>query len=85
MRRMACMVVFLLSLSSIVGADSLWSGTCVQRESHKEGHLMMTVEEAGISKAEISPDGKVLKIENDYADSNPTGLIGKQIQYWDRK
>ena len=41
--------------------------------------------EAGISKAEISPEGKVLKVENDYADSNPTGLEGKQIQYWDKK
>ena len=28
--------------------------------------------ETGISKAEISPDGKVLKIETDYATSNPT-------------
>ncbi len=71
MRRRAFIVVFLLSLSSIVGADSLWSGSCVQCESHKEGHLMMTVEEAGISKAEISPDGKVLKIENDYPVLRP--------------
>jgi len=38
--------------------------------------------ETGISKAEISPDGKVLKIETDYADWNP---IGKEIQYWDRQ
>lgn len=41
--------------------------------------------EMGISKGEISPDGKVLKVETDYADSNPTGQAGKQIQYWDRK
>jgi hypothetical protein len=41
--------------------------------------------EAGISKSEISPDGKVLKIENEYATSNPNGLVGKQIQYWDRE
>ena len=38
--------------------------------------------ETGISKAEISPDGKVLKIETDYAEWNP---IGKEIQYWDRQ
>ena len=41
--------------------------------------------ETGISKAEISPDGKVLKVENDYATSNPNGLVGKQIQYWDKQ
>lgn len=138
MRRMA-FVVCLLSLSSLAWADSLWSGTWVQREPQKEGHLMMTVEEVGtgwkitykmadqdapgsfvstvltqldgkdapqlidgkpsgqtmaikkidsrhtvavvkfqgkemgISKGEISPDGKVLKVKTDYADSNPTG------------
>ena len=41
--------------------------------------------ETGISKTEISPDGKVLKVENDYASSNPNGLVGKQIQYWDKQ
>jgi hypothetical protein len=38
--------------------------------------------ETGISKGELSPNGKVLKIETDYATSNP---IGKEIQYWDRQ
>ncbi len=38
--------------------------------------------ETGISKAEISPDGKVIKVEIDYAGSNP---IGNEIQYWDRQ
>jgi hypothetical protein len=41
--------------------------------------------QAGISKAELSPDGKVLKIENDYMDSNSGGPGGKQIQYWDKQ
>ena len=41
--------------------------------------------EEGISKAELSPDGKVLKVENEYTDPNPNGLVGKQIQYWDRQ
>ena len=132
-------VVCLLSLRSMVGADSLWSGTWVLREPPQGGHLTMTVEEVGsewkptykivgpdasgtiystvltqldgklsgqtmgikkidsrhtvtdmkfqgkwmaISKSELSPDRKVLKVKTDYADSNPTGLIGKQIQYW---
>jgi hypothetical protein len=38
--------------------------------------------ETGISKAELSPNGKVLKVETDYADSNP---IRNEIQYWDRQ
>lgn len=38
--------------------------------------------ETGVSKAEVSPDGKVLKVETDYVSSNP---IGKEIQYWDRQ
>ena len=144
-------VVCLLSLSFMVGADSLWSGTWVLREPPQGGHLTMTVEEVdpgwnltykvvgpdatgtiystvltqldgkevpvlvngkpsgqtmaikkidsrhtvtdvkfqgkemAISKSELSPDGKVLKVETHYADSNPTGLVGKQIQYWDRR
>ena len=145
-------VVCLFSLSSMVEADSQWSGTWVAREPPQGGHLTMTVEEVGtrwkltykvvspdapgsyvstvltpldgkdvpvlvngkpsgqtmgirkidsrhtvtvlksqgkktgISKAEISPDGKELKIESDhYAVSNTTGLVRKQIQYWDRQ
>ena len=46
MRRMA-FVVCLLSLSSMAGADSLWSGTWVLREPPQGGHLIMTVEEVG--------------------------------------
>lgn len=38
--------------------------------------------ETGVSKAEVSPDGKVLKVEIDYSASNP---IEKEIQYWDRQ
>ena len=141
-------VVCLLSLSSMVGAESLWSGTWVLREPPQGGRLTMTVEEVGsgwkltyklvgpdapgtivstvltpldgkdvpvlvdgqpsgqtmgirridsrhtvtvlrfqgketgISKAELSPNGKVLTVETDYATSNP---IGKEIQYWDRQ
>ena len=140
--------VCLLSLSSIVGAESLWSGTWILREPSQGSRLMMTVEEVGtgwkltynvvglaapgstvstvltplngndvpvlvngkpsgqtmgirridsrhtvtvlkfqgvetgISKAELSPKGKVLKIETDYADSNP---IRNEIQYWDKQ
>jgi len=141
-------VVCLLSLSSMVSADSLWGGAWVLREPPQGGRLIMTVEEVdtgwnltykvvgpdapastvstvqtplngkeapllvngkpsgqtmgikridthrtvtvlkfkgketGVSMAEVSPDGKVLKIETDYVSSNP---IGKEIQYWDRQ
>jgi len=40
-------VICLLSLSSLVGADSLWSGTWVLRGSTPESGLTMTVEEVG--------------------------------------
>lgn len=150
MKRMA-FVVCLLSLSSMVGAESLWSGTWVLRENKPGGRLTMTVEEVGtgwklthkvvgptaaastvstvltpldgkevpvlvngqpsgqtmrirkidsrhtvtvmmfqgeersVSKSEISPDGKVLTVETEYATSNPIRLAGKQIEHWNRQ
>jgi hypothetical protein len=144
-------VVCLLSLSSLVGAETLWSGTWVLRESPPGGHLTMTLEEVGtgwkltykvvgptaaastvstvltpldgkeapvlingepsgqtmaikridsrhtvtvvryqgkersVAKSEISPDGKVLTVETDYATSNPIKLAGKQIEHWNRQ
>jgi hypothetical protein len=41
--------------------------------------------EIGVSKSELSANGKVIKVEIDYPDSNPGAPAGKQIQYWDRK
>ena len=41
--------------------------------------------EIGVSKAELSTNGKVIKVETDYSDSNPGAPAGKQIQYWDRQ
>jgi hypothetical protein len=141
-------VICLLSLSSLVGAESLWSGTWILRGPPQRDRLIMTIEEAGagwklthqvvgpdasgstsstvltpldgmdvsvlvngkpsgqtmgirridsrhtvtvlklqgketgISKAELSSDGKVLTVVIDYAASNP---IGKEIQYWDKQ
>jgi len=49
---------------------------------HTVGVVKFQGKEMGISKSEISPDGKVLRVETDYAPSNP---IGKEIQYWDRQ
>jgi hypothetical protein len=150
MRRMV-LVVGLLSLSSMVEADSLWSGTWILREAEPGGQLTMKLEEVstgwkvtskvvgsgaagasatyimtpldgkdvpvlidgkpsgqtmgitkidshhtvnvikfkgkeiGVSKAELSTNGKVIKVETDYSDSNPGAPAGKQIQYWDRQ
>jgi hypothetical protein len=144
-------VVCLLSLSSMVGADSLWSGTWVLSENPPGGRLVMTVEEVGtgwkltyklvgptaaastvstvltpldgkevpvlvngepsgqtmeikkidsrhtvtvmmfqgkersVSKSEISPNGKVLTVETEYATTNPIGLAGKQVERWNRQ
>jgi hypothetical protein len=38
----------------------------------------------GISRAEISPDGKVMKVENEITDPIG-GPVGKRTDYWDRK
>jgi hypothetical protein len=144
-------VLCLLSQSSLVGADSLWSGTWVLSENPPGGRLVMTVEEVGtgwkltyelvgptaaastvstvltpldgkevpvlvngepsgqtmeirkidsrhtvtvmkfqgkersVSKSEISPNGKVLTVETEYATTNPIGLTGKQIERWNRQ
>lgn len=51
---------------------------------HMVAVLKFQGKEAGILKREISPDGKVLTVENEYAASNLSGLAGKQIQHWDR-
>jgi len=41
--------------------------------------------QTGISKSELSPDGKVIKTENEIAVSGPNGMAGKKIQYWDKQ
>jgi hypothetical protein len=145
-------VVCLLSLSSVVGADSLWNGTWILRGSTPGSSLTMKVEEVGtgwklthrvvgpdapaastvstvltpldgkevpvlvngkptgqtmgikkidsrhtvtvmkfqgkemsVSKTEISPNGKILTVETEYAAWNPIGPAAKQIEYWNRQ
>ena len=41
--------------------------------------------QVGVSKSEVSPDGKVIKTENDFAVSGPSGVAGKRTQYWDKQ
>jgi hypothetical protein len=49
---------------------------------HTVGVVKFQGKKMGISKGELSPNGKVLTVETDYADSNP---IRKEIQYWDKQ
>jgi hypothetical protein len=49
---------------------------------HAVGVVRFQGKEMGLSKSEISHNGKVLTVETDYADSNP---IRKEIQYRDRQ
>lgn len=41
--------------------------------------------QSGISKSELSPDGKVITAENDALASGPTGTAGKTVQHWDKQ
>jgi len=39
----------------------------------------------GVSKAELSPDGKLIRAETEYPDTNPGAPADRQVQFWDRK
>jgi hypothetical protein len=52
---------------------------------HAVGIVKFRGREMATSKSELSSDGKVLTVETDYAASNPTGQVGKEIQHWDRQ
>ena len=41
--------------------------------------------QTGISKGELSPDGKVLKSEDEMAASGPNASAVKNVQYWDKR
>ncbi|SLM49489.1 exported protein of unknown function [Nitrospira japonica] len=58
--------------------------------SKVDGHHTVNIikfggKEIGVSKAELSADGKLIRVETDYPESNPGAPAGKQIQFWDRK
>jgi hypothetical protein len=52
---------------------------------HYVGVLKFEGKETGTSKGEVSPDGKVLKVENDNTVDSPNGPAGRSTQYWDKK
>jgi len=39
----------------------------------------------GTSKAELSPDGRILNVENDTTLATPRPQPGKTVEYWDKK
>lgn len=52
---------------------------------HAVGIVKFRGRNMSTSKSELSADGKVLTVETEYAASNPTGQVGKEIQHWDRQ
>jgi hypothetical protein len=52
---------------------------------HTVGIVKFQGKELATSRSELSSDGKVHKVETDYADPNLTGQVGKPIQCWDRQ
>ncbi len=51
--------------------------------NHASTIIKMQGKDFGRSTTELSPDGKTMKVENDFTATNPSA--GKQIEYWDRK
>lgn len=41
--------------------------------------------ETGISKGEMAPDGRVLKVVNEMSASGPSGTAQKSVQFWDKR
>lgn len=54
-------------------------------ERHTYTVVKFDGKQTGISKSELSADGKVIKTENDFAISGPSGMAGKQVQYRDKQ
>jgi hypothetical protein len=70
-------------------ADGKPSGQTMEIRKIDSRHTFTVVKfqgkQTGISKSELSPDGKVIKTDNDFAVSGPNGMAGKQVQYWDKQ
>ena len=52
---------------------------------HTSAVIKMQGKQTGSSTSELSPDGKVIKSENDVPMTSPDGAVGKQVQYWDKQ
>jgi hypothetical protein len=47
--------------------------------------MKLNGQQSGISKSELSADGRTITTENDYSVSGPSGAANKQIQHWDKQ
>jgi hypothetical protein len=54
-------------------------------ERHTNTVLKFQGKQTGISKSELSADGKTITAENDYLDSAANESASKQIQHWDKQ
>jgi len=52
---------------------------------HSVTVLKFQGKQTGISKAELSADGKVMKAEDNNTLSSPNGLAGKHVARWDKQ
>ena len=51
--------------------------------NHASTIIKMQGKDFARSTTELSPDGKTMKVENDFSAMNPSA--GKQIEFWDKK
>jgi hypothetical protein len=54
-------------------------------DHHTVNVIKFKGKEIGVSKSELSSNGKMIRVETDYPDSNPGAPAPKQVQFWDRK
>ena len=68
--------------------DGKQSGQTMQIRKIDDRHtitiMKLNGQQSGISKSELSADGKTITTENDYSVSGPNGS-NKQIQHWDKQ
>jgi hypothetical protein len=69
--------------------DGKPSGQSMQIRKIDDHHTITILKfqgkQTGISKSELSADGKTITTENEYSVSGPNGSANKQIQHWDKQ
>lgn len=52
---------------------------------HSHTVLKMNGKQFGVSRAELSADGKVMTVENEYTSAAAGHAPGKQVEHWDKR
>jgi hypothetical protein len=69
--------------------DGKPSGQTMQIRKLDSNHTFTVVKfqgkQAGVSKSELSADGKSITTENDFSSNDPKAPSGKQMQYWEKQ